>query len=254
MLVRVEKLLDEAGKTAAKTSASDPPKPDTAAVVERRSLSPTALRRRRLATSPRPAAARTSSVRLDLHHASGADHRLGRRPRLDLDDRDARAPTSARSRSAPGPRGRRPAPPTSTPTRAPRSPAAANCRSAPATASPLPPTPTTRTGRSMAAATWSCQRRHARGAVLDADAVRHQGTAGRQFAAALRLHQPGNHPRRRRHVRDTDGLALARRQLAAHRRHRALRADAAAVRYAGRRRHAHAARRADAPISTVGCP
>ncbi len=76
--------------------------------------------------------------------------------------------------------------------------------------------------------------------------LRPQGTSGRQFAAALRLHQPGNHPRLRRRVRNPRRLAFARRQLAADRRHRTLRADAAAVRYAGRRCDADPARCADA--------
>ena len=84
------------------------------------------------------------------------------------------------------------------------------------------------------------------GPVLDADAVRPQGPSGRQFAATLRLHQPGNRPRLRRRVRDPRGGAIAGRQLAADRRHRALRADAAALRYAGWRGDADAARRADA--------
>ena len=46
-----------------------------------------------------------------------------------------------------------------------------------------------------------------------------------------------------------DRVALARRQLAADRRPRPLRADDAALRYAGRRRHAHAEGRADAARS-----
>ena len=79
------------------------------------------------------------------------------------------------------------------------------------------------------------------GPVLDADAVRPQGTPGCEFAAALRLHQPGNRPRLRRPVRDPRGGAVARRQLAADRRHRTVRADAAAVRYAGWGRDADAA-------------
>ena len=141
----------------------------------------------------------------------------------------------------------------SIPIRAPRSRAAANCRSDRRRRRVLGDH-----GRPQAAARWPLrrgrQRRHARGAVLDPDAVRPEGTPGRQCAAALRLHQPGNHPRRRRRVRGSDGVAIARRQLAAHRRHRALRADAPALRYpvgvATRTQR-------DAPmpsIATVGCP
>src|SRR5207247_4255011 len=62
------------------------------------------------------------------------------------------------------------------------------------------------------------------------------------------------HPRLRRRVRKSRRFALARRQLAADRRHRALRADAAAVRYAGRRCDADAARRADACHLDGGLP
>src|SRR5262245_27235122 len=90
------------------------------------------------------------------------------------------------------------------------------------------------------------QRGDAGGALLDADAVRPQGASGRQFAATLRLHQPGNRPRLRWRVRDPGRGALTRRKLAADRRHRTLCADAAAVRYAGWGRDADAARRADA--------
>ena len=75
-----------------------------------------------------------------------------------------------------------------------------------------------------------------------------------EFAAALRLHQPGNHPRRRRRVRDPGGIAVARRKLAAYRRHRALCADAPALRYAGRRRDADPARCADALDCDGGLP
>ena len=45
-----------------------------------------------------------------------------------------------------------------------------------------------------------------------------QGPSGRQYAAALRLHQPGDRARLRRRFRDPRRVALARRQLAAHRR------------------------------------
>ena len=87
------------------------------------------------------------------------------------------------------------------------------------------------------------------------DALRPEGTSGCQFAAALRLHQPGNHPRRRRRVRGAGRVAIARRKLAADRRHRALRADASAVRYAGRRGDADASAMRRCPsIATVGCP
>ena len=75
-----------------------------------------------------------------------------------------------------------------------------------------------------------------------------------EFAAALRLHQPGDRPRLRRRVRDPGSGAVAGRKLAADRRHRALRADAAAVRYAGRRGDADAARRADAFHHDGGLP
>ena len=81
-----------------------------------------------------------------------------------------------------------------------------------------------------------------------------EGASGCEFAATLRLHQRGNHPRDRRLVRGAGGIESARRKLAAHRRHRALRADAPALRYAGWRRDAH---QRDAPmpsIATVGCP
>ena len=81
-----------------------------------------------------------------------------------------------------------------------------------------------------------------------------KGTPGCEFAAALRLHQPGNRPRGRRRVRGAGGVAIARRKLAAHRRHRALRADAPALRYAGRRRDADAARCADAVDCDRGVP
>ena len=64
---------------------------------------------------------------------------------------------------------------------------------------------------------------------------------GREFAAALRLHQPGNRARLRRPVRDPRGGTGARRQLAADRRHRTVCADAAAVRYARGRRDADTA-------------
>ena len=55
-------------------------------------------------------------------------------------------------------------------------------------------------------------------------------------------------------VRDPHRIAIACRQLAADRRHRALRADAAAVRYAGRRRDTDPARRADALDFHGGLP
>jgi uncharacterized membrane protein len=55
-------------------------------------------------------------------------------------------------------------------------------------------------------------------------------------------------------VRDPHSFPLARRQLVADRRHRALRADAAAVRYAGRRCDPYAARRADADDIDGGLP
>src|SRR5205814_1025656 len=71
---------------------------------------------------------------------------------------------------------------------------------------------------------------------------------------ALWLHQPGNRPRLRRRVRDPRRGALALRQLAAYRRHRTLRADAAAIRYAGWRCDTDAARRADALDLHGGLP
>ena len=61
ILVRVEKLLDEAGKTAGKTSASEPPKPVKPVVVERARL-PGQLTSRPPATRPRRRSGRTSAV------------------------------------------------------------------------------------------------------------------------------------------------------------------------------------------------
>src|SRR6267154_3550566 len=113
-------------------------------------------------------------------------------------------------------------------------------------------------GRPQATARWTMrrgrQRRHAGSAILDVDALRFKGASGREFAATLRLHQPGNHPRGGWRIRDTDGIAIARWKLAPHRRHRALCADAAALRYAGRRGNADAARRADALDCDRGVP
>src|SRR5580692_1239270 len=98
------------------------------------------------------------------------------------------------------------------------------------------------------------QRRHARRPVLDLDALRFERASGRQFAGALRLHQPGDHPRGGRLVRGAVGAAIARRKLAAHRRHRALCADASALRHAGRRSDPRAARCADAFRCDGGVP
>src|SRR6266404_6048582 len=113
-------------------------------------------------------------------------------------------------------------------------------------------------GRPQATAGWSMrrgrERRHASGTVLDANALQHQGAPGGEFAAALRLHQPGDHPRRGRRVRNPGGVAIARGQLAPHRRDRALRADASALRYAGGGSDANPARRADAFDRDRGVP
>src|SRR6202034_3084583 len=98
------------------------------------------------------------------------------------------------------------------------------------------------------------QRRHARCPVLDPDALRFEGASGCQFAGALRLHQPGNHPRSGRLVRGAVGAEIARRKLAPHRRHRALCVDAPALRHTGWRRDAHTARCADALDCDCGVP
>ena len=86
------------------------------------------------------------------------------------------------------------------PIRARRLRAAASCRSEPATVLCF-----RRRRRPQAAARRALrrrrQRRHAGSAVLDADALRPEGPPGREFAATLWLHQPGNRPRGRRRVR-----------------------------------------------------
>ncbi len=81
-----------------------------------------------------------------------------------------------------------------------------------------------------------------------------KGTSGCEFAAALRFHQRGGRPRLRRLVRNPGGLESTRGQLAADRRDRALHADASALRYAGRRGDAHAARCAVAADFDRGVP
>ena len=148
VLVQVEKMLDDAAKTAGNT----PPTRAEAGVAPPRSPSRKALRRQRPAIRRQPRA-RTDRA-ADLHHLAGARDRHRRRRRRDVDDGDARHRFRHAHRSAPGPRARRPAPPTSIPIRAPRSRAAANCRSARATAWRSWRRPTTTSSRSTAAATW----------------------------------------------------------------------------------------------------
>ena len=247
VLVQVEKMLDEAAKTA-----GEPAKP-----VKPVSSNSVAFPDSFAAATPGNAAIISAAQELtraaDLHHPAGADYRHRRRPGRDVDDRDARH----RSRHAHDRRLDRPAQDRHrrcrslfarhhraqrrTPGRHRRRRRLLGDDRRPQAAARRP----LRRGR---------QRRHAGGAVLDADALRPEGTPGRQFAAALRLHQPGNHPRRRRRVRDPGGVAVARRKLAPDRRHRALCADAAALRYAGRRGDADAARRADALHCDGGVP
>ena len=189
----------------------------------------------------------------DIDHPAGADPRHRRWPRRDMDDGDARY----RSRHAHDRRLDRPAQDRhrrrrsifTRVDRAQRRVAGRHRRRRGILGDH---------GRPQAAARWAVrrgrQRRHPGGAVLDLDALRLQRTPCCEFAATSRLHQPGDHPRSRRRVRGTGDVEIARRKLAPHRRNRALRADAAALRYAGWRGDADAARRADASIATVGCP
>ncbi len=166
----------------------------------------------------------------------------------------------AASQSAPGRHGRRAARPASTLMRVPWSRAAANCRSARATASPSTPAATTPAALLDGRCDVVLSGTHPASALLDHDALRSRGTAGRQFGAAARLHQPGDHPPCRWQLRDHGRPAGAARQLAADRRRRTLRAGAAPLRHADRRRDAHRARCADAcdqhrrPAHDPPCP
>ena len=144
----------------------------------------------------------------------------------------------AASPSAPGPPGRSTARPASIPMPAPWSRAAANCRSAPATASPSTRAPTTAgapldgrcdvvlAGITPQARYWTITLYDPNGRLV-ANSVQRHGFTSQEI------------------MRSADGsfeimvgAARAARQLAADRRHRALRAGAAALRHADRRRHA----------------
>ena len=81
-----------------------------------------------------------------------------------------------------------------------------------------------------------------------------EGPPGREFAGSLRFYQPGNDPRSGWQVRSARGVEIARRELAADRRDRALCADAPALRYAGRGGDADATRCADALHRDHGVP
>ena len=88
ILVQVEKMLDDAAKTAGKTSSNDPPTP-----VKPLSSNAIAFPESFAAAAPMacrpPCRARTDRA-ADLHHLAGADPRHRRRPRRDLDDGDPR--------------------------------------------------------------------------------------------------------------------------------------------------------------------
>ena len=190
ILVRVEKLLDDAGKTATKASANERPAGQAASRAARSPSRRTMRAEENANASPR---ARTDPTRAaDPDHIDRPSARDRGRPWRDLDDDDARH-RDRRADDRPLDRPPRPAPPTSTPIRAPRSRATASCRSAPATASPSP-RPRRQEEGARRPLRRRRQRRDAAGALLDADAVRPQGPPRRQFAAALRLHQPGDHP------------------------------------------------------------
>src|ERR1041385_4273214 len=212
----------------------------------------TVLPRRRRVRPQRPRRARTDRAAAPLYLAGAADRHRGR-PRRDVDDGDARHRSrhadDRRLDRASAHRHRRGRSLFARLDRAQRRVAGRHRRRRGVHRDHRRPQETA--GRAMRRAG---ERRNAGGAVLDADAVRYDRTSGGQFAAALRLHQPGNHPRLRRRVRGTDRGALARRQLAADRRHRALRLDAAALRHPGRRRHADATRCADAFDRHGGLP
>ena len=90
ILVRVEKLLDDAAKTADKTVGGEPPKPAQAGAVAARSPSRTALRRPRPATRPAAAQELTTVRLLFVSTCWHWSLRRRRRPRHDLDDADAR--------------------------------------------------------------------------------------------------------------------------------------------------------------------
>ena len=88
ILVQVEKMLDDAAKTAGNAASNDPLAP---ASRYRRARSPSriALRRRCQAARLRLCRARTDPRAADLHHLAGSDSGYRRRPRRDLDDGDA---------------------------------------------------------------------------------------------------------------------------------------------------------------------
>ena len=142
----------------------------------------------------------------------------------------------------------------SIPIRAPPSPAAANCRSAPATASRSrrPRTTTSEpldgrcdvvvSGVTPAARFWTLTLYDQKGHLV-ANSLQRYGFTSQEIIRGA----DGA-------LRDPRRVAVARRQLAADRRHRALCADAAALRYAGRRGDADPARCADALDCDGGVP
>ena len=251
ILVRVEKLLDEAGKSAGKTSSNEPPNPARPATSSSLALPESPSRRHRMARS-HPSNARTD-VRLIfitlLALVIAAFIGLGAtwvtatrgtdlatltigawtaRPKNGTADVDpySRA-TIARSGELPLGAGDGVAFLATTDDR--KRPLDGRCDVVVSGVTPA-------------------------GAVLDTDAVRPEGTSGGELAKALRLHQRRDHPRRRRRLRDPRGVAVALRQLAAYRRHRALCADASALRYAGRGGDTDPARCPDALDRDGGVP
>ena len=153
----------------------------------------------------------------------------------------------AASPSGPGPAWPKNGTPGIDPMRAPWSRAPASCRSVRATASPSMRAPTMPGSLLDGRCDVLLSGHHAAGPVLDHHAVRSRGSAGRQFGAAAGLHQPGDHPPRRRQLRRSRsararGRATGCRPAAS----RSYRAGAAALRHADRHGDAHRARRADA--------
>ena len=150
ILVQVEKMLDDAAKTAGDRAIRS----RSSRCRRTRLRSRTALRRRHRGNAAGARAAQELTVRLIFITLLALVHRHRRRPRRDLDDGDARH----RSRHADDRRLDRAAQDRHRRRRSlfarHRSRAAANCRSAPATASPSRRRPTTASGRSTAAATW----------------------------------------------------------------------------------------------------
>src|SRR5262249_36659737 len=247
ILVQVEKLLDEAAKTTDKTSVGEPGKPTkpvSSSAVSFPDSFAAATAGETTAHAPRKNWLAGDLIRsklaADIHHFAGIVGCRRGRPGSDLDDCNARhrcrhADHWSLDRASEKRDGRH------------RSlfarhdhaqwRAADRNRRRRAVCS--------HHGRPQETPRWplrhSRKRRHAGSALLDADAVRQKGAPRRQLTAALWLHQSGNYPWLGRLIRNSRGGALACRQLAPDRRDRAVCSDASPLRYAGGRRHAHAA-------------